>query len=163
MSRISLYDINKMYWECLELAVNKEGEIVDEELFKLLGEISENKETKILNIACLLKSILAEADAYKNEMDNIAKKRKSAINKAESLKKWLSNIVNEGEKIKDARASISWRKSEITEILCEPENLPIMYQRIKIDANLTDIKRDLRDGFKIANCKLIEKQNIQIK
>lgn len=42
---LTFYDLNQLYYEALQSAVDPEtGEIIDEDLFELLDEIQEEKE-----------------------------------------------------------------------------------------------------------------------
>ena len=71
--------------------------------------------------------------------------------------------IPEGVKFKDARTVISWRKSTSVFIDCVPELLPDQFKKIKIEPDKTEIKNILKAGGKIDGCKLVEKNNLQIK
>jgi hypothetical protein len=93
------------------------GEKVDEEeeLAKLetaLKAIEDQREEKAIRIACMIKNMKADAVALKQEKDRLAKREKLTERGIERLKGYLSDFIEPGTKIKDPRASISWRASD---------------------------------------------------
>jgi hypothetical protein len=121
------------------------------------------KDEKVLNIACFIKSLLAEAEALKAEKKTLEQRARVANNKAESLKRYIQENIQEGEKFKDSRCAISWRSSTSVLVKTDPEMLPSEYQKITIEAKKADIKKALQAGQKIDGCELDEKENLQIK
>ena len=127
-----------------------------------LGEIEQAKEIKCLNLACLIKQLEAESAAYKCEKLRIQHRQSVTDNAIERLKTYLTANLN-GEKLKDERVSISWRKSEKVELSCEVDSLPRDLCRIKVEANMTAIKDRLKAGEIVEGASLVEKNNVQIK
>ena len=167
MSKISLYDISEMYLEAIFRAVgvdeNGKEYIKDEEMYKFLDEIVDERNEKVLNIACLAKDFKAEAEAHKEEYRKQQEKARVAENKYNRLIDYIKRHVGPGEKFKDSRSTISWRKSVSVSVECNPDSLPIEYQKIKIDPDKMGIKKALQTGEEINGCSLVENQNIQIK
>ena len=169
---LSLYEIDaellKIGEEVYEVFDEETGEVTDidrfEELKKRLDELTDAKETKISNIACWYKSLLAEAEAIKAEKMALAKRQKSCENKAESLKKYLDYAL-QGEKFHDARTSISYRKSKsvVVDPDLDPFNLPIQFQKVTIEPNKTELKKALENGENVEGVEIVEKNNIIIK
>ena len=122
---------------------------------------------KCLDVACLIKSLEAEAEALKNEQDKINNRRKRAEGNAQWLRTYLSTNMESGSVAKDARAQISWRKSQKVEIAVKPEALPEQYQRktVFVEANKTQIKEGLLAGdISLQGLATIqENYNLQIK
>lgn len=163
---MNLYDLNQMYSEALEGAIDENGEIRSDVLTELLGEIAEARETKVLNIACWIKNLEAEADAIKTEIDRLNVRKKSALNKAESLDRYLRSALIEGEKLKDARAEISWRKSSSVEIVGDLETFTQSYPdlcKIKLEPIKTEIKKAIESGELVIGAEIVNKQNLVIK
>lgn len=169
---MTIFDIDRNFAAIMEdimLVFDEEtGEVTDidrfEELKRNLDELQEERNTKISNIACWYKQLVAEADAIKTEKMNLAKRQQVAENKAESLKKYLEYAL-QGEKFKDARVSISYRRSEGIHF-CEGfdgESLPDEFVKVEKKAKLTEIKNAIKEGREIPGVSLISKQNIQIK
>lgn len=107
---MNLYEIDR----ALEALVDPEtGELVDYEAFERLQM---DREAKIEHTALWIKNLTAEAKAIKEEMDNLQKRRKAAENRAEGLKRYLSEALA-GEKFQTARCAISYRKSTALEVV----------------------------------------------
>lgn len=155
---MNLYEINEEILKCVD---EETGDIID---FERLSELEIEESDKISNIACWIKDLKAEAEAIKAEKQNLEKRQKSAENKMESLKNYLAGYLG-GRKFKDARCSISYRKSTSTVIdeSLDLSKLPTEYQKIKIEADKTAIKKALEAGTKIDGCVLVEKDNVIIK
>lgn len=155
---MTIYEIDAAMLECVD---QETGEIIDIEKLNQLGM---EREQKISNIACWIKDLKAEAEAVKAEKLNLQKRQQACENKAEQLKKYLAFIL-QGEKFKDARCSVSYRKSETVQIAegFDIATLPECYLKIKREASVSDIKEALKSGISVDGCELIEKQNIQIK
>jgi uncharacterized protein (UPF0179 family) len=159
---LKLYEINKMYYECLDQTINEDGEIVDVDLYELLDDIQEELEKKALNVGAMFKSLSAEADAIKQEETKLSKRRKVLENQADRLKEYLFMNVPDGIKLEDARCKLSWRKSEMIEIE-NPEILPKELQKVVINADKAKVKELLKSGKQLEGCRIIQKNNIQIR
>lgn len=139
---------------------------VDEALQRLEIAIANHegeRDEKAVEIACLIKNWLAEADAIKVEKVRLQKRQSAREKAADRLKGYLSGFIPEGEKIQSAKAEIAWRKSEAVSVSAEPEDLPEQFIRIERRPVLSTIKKALKSGEEIAGCELQTKQNIQIK
>lgn len=161
---MKLYELKEYYYEALTNSVDLEsGEIYDGKLFELLAEIQEAIETKLLNVACLIKATDYEIENFEEEIKKLKRWKEIKENLSENLRNFISSNLEKGKKIEDARAKISWRKSENVKI--EDDFIPAKYFTEKIirtiDKNL--IKEDLKKGIDIKNCSIETKQNLQIK
>ena len=153
---MKLYEINEQIMACID---NETGEIIDTDK---LNELQIAKDEKIENLALWYKDLLAEANALKEEKEAFAEREKAAKNKAESIKNYLSYVLN-GENFKTTKCALSFRKSEktvIDDINSIPENF-LKYAEPKAD--LTEIKKAIKNGEEIKGAHLEEAQNIQIK
>ena len=103
--KMKLYEIEDAILNCLD---PETGEIIDEALF---DELNLKREEKIENILLAVKNLTAEAKAIREEELNLAKRRKVAENKAESLKNFVAGILD-GMNFKTPRVAATWRKSE---------------------------------------------------
>ena len=118
---------------------------------------------KISNVACWIKDLKAEADAIKAEKNALAKRQTVCENKDEQLKDYLTRALN-GIKFKDARCSISYRKSESVEVDDSViDKLPEEYIKVEKTVRKTELKDAMKLGFEFEGCRLIEKNNIQIR
>lgn len=155
---MTLYEIDEQILECID---EETGEIIDVEK---LTALNMEREKKISNVACWIKDLKAEAEAIKNEKQNLDKRQKACENKAESLKRWLEFALA-GDKYKDSRVSISYRKSESVSFSdnFNVANLPDSMKKVTIEPKKTEIKDYLKTGATIEGCSIVESNNIQIR
>ena len=153
---MKLYEIDSAILDCLDLET---GEIFDVDRFE---ELELERTAKIENICLWIKNLKAEAEALKAEKDAFAARQKSAENKMESLKRYITGYL-EGTSFESSKVKVSFRKSETVEIM-EGAIIPDEYLRFKEpEVNKTDLKKALKAGVQIAGVSIIENQNIQIK
>ena len=143
--------------ECIDY---ENGEVLD---FERLQALTIAKSDKIDNIACLYKNVTAEANAIDGEIGKLTERRKSALNRAESLKEFLTAIL-QGAVHNSARNKITWRKSDYVNITDETQ-IPQLYktETVEIKVNKNDIRAAMKNGATIDGAELVEKMNIQIK
>lgn len=155
---MTLYEINQAILDTVD---QETGEIID---LDRLNALEMERDRKISNVACWIKDLKAEAEAIKAEKQALEKRQKAAENKAESLKQWLLFALN-GEKFKDSRCSISYRKSEkvvFDDGFCF-SSLPAQFKKVTIEPKKTEIKDYLKTGETIEGVELVESSNIQIR
>ena len=169
---MTIYEIDNEFAtkmnELLEIFDEETGEITDldrfEELKKALDGLEEERKQKISNVACWYKSLVAEAEAIKAEKQKLAKRQQATENKAENLKAYLEYALG-GEKFKDARVNITYRKSEGVHFAddFDGNTLPKEFLRIKAEPKLTEIKEAIKGGQQFEGISLVERQNMLIK
>ena len=155
---MTLYEIDNEIMNCID---EETGEIID---LDRLNALEMERDKKIGNVACWIKDLKAEAEAIKAEKQALDKRQKAAENKAESLKTWLQTVL-EGEKFKDSRCSISYRKSEKV-VFAEDfayVTLPDSMKKVTVEPRKTEIKDYLKTGATIEGVTLVESNNIQIR
>ena len=155
---MTLYEIDNEIMNCID---EETGEIID---LERLEALEMERDRKISNVACWIKDLKAEAEAIKAEKQALEKRQKAAENKAESLKQWLQTVL-EGEKFKDARCSISYRRSE--RVVFEDgfllNSLPAQFRKVTIEPKKTEIKDYLKTGATIDGVRIEESSNMQIR
>lgn len=167
---MKLYEIAEEY-EALIAAIEN-GDIPEEAIADTLESIEALLKDKADNIACLVKSLSAEASAIKAEEDALAKRRKQKERIVQRLKDYLSGVLlrNGYTKLETTRNKISFRKSE--GIVIDNEDAFIVwaddhdkslltYPSPKVSR--TAIKEALDEGVKIEGVRVESKLNIQIK
>lgn len=154
---MNLYEIEAEMLTC----ISEDGEVID---LEKLDALTMERNSKVSNIACWIKDLKAEAEAIKAEKQNLDKRQKVAENKAASLREYLAGFLN-GEKYKDARVSISYRKSTAVQIAedMDIKRLPEEYLKVTVEPSKTAIKEALTNGVAVEGCTLIENNNIQIR
>jgi len=137
------------------------GEIID---IDALNALELERDTKISNIACWIKDLKAEGEALKAEEQNLNHRRKVCENKMESLKTYLATFLN-GEKFKDSRCAISYRKSEKVTFADDfmVDSLPDYMKKVTIEPKKTEIKEFLKTGATIEGVELVESTSMQIR
>lgn len=158
---MNLYEINAELLSCVD---TETGEIID---IEKLDSLDLQMQDKIENIGCWVKDLLSDADQLGTEIKSLTERKKSANNKAESLKKYLSSFLD-GSKFESSKVSISYRKSEAVEVadikqIKLLENCDDYLTYKDPEANKTAIKEAIKHGVIVPGCSLVEKQNIQIK
>lgn len=153
----SLYEIDKGILECIDFET---GELIDPERLEGL-QMARN--LKIENIALWIKNLRSDAQAFKAEKDSFAEREKAANAKADSLERYLTQILD-GEKFSTSKCAVSFRKSVQLDIIDE-DKVPAIFKvqtvTTRIDKNA--VKALLKDGKEVDGCRLIENQNINIK
>lgn len=157
---MKLYQIDQAIENFLINNVDEEtGEILN---FEELEALQIAREDKLEAIACAYKNLIAEAEAIKSEKENLSLRQKRTEREAENCKKYLEYAL-QGEKLKTAKVSVSYRKSEVV-ILQNGIKLSNEYLTYKLpEPNKTAIKNALKTGLIIDGCSLEQKLNIQIK
>ena len=158
---LKLHEIPKAIEEALNSMMDEFGEI-SEDGSKLMDDLELNKKTKVLNIAKLIKSLEANAEATKKASEDMLKRSKSYANKANSWKGYLTYYAP-CEEFEDAEISVKWSKSFVLpeyEIEKVPEEFKRVEKTIKVDGN--ELKKAIKEK-RFLGFSLIEKNNIQIK
>lgn len=106
---MSLYEIDQAI---LSLVDDETGEIMDWAAFDALQM---ERETKLENVACWYKNLVAEAAAIRQEEINLAERRRVLERKSERLKGYLTEALG-GEKFQTAKCAVSFRKTTKVEI-----------------------------------------------
>ena len=152
----SLYEIDKQLLECVDMET---GEILD---FERLAGLQMEWGEKVENIALWIKNLAAEAEALKAEKMAFAARQRAAENKAESLKRYLTDYLS-GTRFETTRVKVSFRRSQAVEIA---EGAAIPEQFLKYEAPTVDriaLKDALKAGQQVEGVAIVERQNIQIK
>ena len=160
---MTLYEIDMEILTCVDL---ESGEIID---FEKLEELQMQREEKIEKVALWYKNLLADADALKAEKAVLAEREAAARRKAESIKKWLQEILN-GSKLSTSKVAIAFRKSESVEVddeiftgWAQAHGRDDLLTYKDPTPNKTAIKAAIKAGDNIDGATVVEKNNIQIK
>lgn len=161
---MNLYEIDEKIIEAFDRAVDAEtGEILDAEAFAELDNLQIMRDKKVEGVLLWIKNLFAEAEALKAEKQAFEARQRQATNKAESLKRYISGVLN-GEKFKTAKVSVTWRKSEAAEFTGDVFSLPKDCLTCKEPTvNKTELKKRLKSGEEIDGAQLVVRNNIQIK
>ena len=155
---MTIYEIETEIMDCID---QETGEVID---IDRLNALEMERDKKISNVACWIKDLKAEAEAIKAEKQALDKRQKAAENKAESLKTWLQSIL-QGEKFKDSRCAISYRRSERVDFSdsFDYNTLPDSMKKVTIEPKKTEIKEFLKAGGEIEGVRMEESTSMQIR
>ena len=162
---MSLYELDTKIKGCIQLDAEhvvdtEDGEIFDLQQFEALQM---ERDAKVEGLACYIKNKLAEAEAIYAEI-NVLSYRAGAMKKeAERCKAYLAGALY-GEKFETPRCKITWRKSEVCNVL-SMEEIPDEYKRTKVtvDADNKAIKKAIKGGMEIPGAEVIQKLNMTLK
>ena len=168
----SLYELDNSIIELLEHGFNEEcidketGEIFFDKAQMFLDQLQLDRKSKLENIALFIKNLESEADAIKQEEQNLAARRKAKENKANQLREYVKSsmlILNE-PKFETPRVAMSFRTSKVVEVT-DVSLLDKQYLKEKIDytADKKAIKEALENGIEVVGACIKENKNLQIK
>lgn len=151
-----LYDIDEAILSCIDTDT---GEILDADK---LNALQIEREEKIENVALWIKNLKSDAEALKAEKQAFADRQKAAENKAESLKKWLTEALA-GEKFKTTRVAVSFRKSKSVQVedIWKLDDSFVKYAEPTADK--AAIKKAIEAGQEVAGATLVENVSISVK
>ena len=158
---MTLYDIDTQ----IENLIDPEsGEIVDMEAFEGLQMA---REAKLENIALYIKDLKAEAEALKNEEATLTERRRAAERKAESLRNFLSRVLD-GQPFKTSRCACAFRRSSSVEL----DDGFLDWARIFADDVLVykdpvpdkaKIKSAMKEGRELVGAHIVEKVSLNVR
>lgn len=171
--RTTLYEIADNYRAFMQMV--DAGEIEDmDAVADTLEQIQQEFDAKVDNIACLYKSLSAEADAIDAEAKRLQERAKYKRNVCDRLKSYVSQqMLSIGQtKFENERNKITFRESASLNItdekalatalsVADRTDLYTVEQTMKFDKN--NIRKAIKDGTTFAGCEVITNKNIQIK
>ena len=154
---MNLFQIDEEIMNC---CIDTEtGEVVNAEY---LEQLQMDRDIKIENIACWIKNLQADAEALKARKQAFADRQKAAENKAESLKKYLSEYLG-GQKFSTDKVAISFRKTSAVNVI-DMTKIPEEFLKYKDpEPDKTAIKNAIKAGAVVAGAEVVEGQSISIK
>ena len=153
---MKLYEINQEILDCIDMET---GEIADPERLK---QLQIDRHEKLRNIGFVYLNAMADAKAYEEQEKKFTARKKAAKATADWAKATLARELN-GEKMKEAEFTVSYRKSEVVEIAdlnAVPDEF-LVPQPPKVDK--VGLKKAVKGGAVIDGVTIAEKKNIQIR
>lgn len=139
------------------------GEITDHADWKL-QQLQMEMDKKILAIAAYAKGEECEGLAVAKRAHELEERAERHIKRAEWLRQWVRNWLEEGRSIQDDQVQIKWRTSTRCEVI-DPLAVEHDYIRTvtKREFNKAKAKEDLKVGKNVPGFALIKRKNINIK
>lgn len=160
-----LYELDQKINELIANSIDPETGEVSDGFIEKLDALNMERNEKIDNIMRLYKNLISDAAGWEAEEKRLSELKKSAKNRAESLKNYLSRYMEAGvEKFTSEHGKIGWRKSEKV-VVQDVDTLPEEFKKVKVEvkADLISLKNALKEDRKIDGVSLEEHQNIQIR
>lgn len=161
----NIYELNDQIKACIQLdeehvVDTEDGEIFDLQQFEALQM---ERGQKIEGMCCYIKNKLAEAQAIDAEIDTLSYRSGAIKKEVDRCKGYLAGVLY-GEKFETPRCKITWRKSEVCNVL-SMEKIPEEYKRTKVtvDADKTAIKKAIKGGAEVPGAEVIQKLNMTLK
>lgn len=161
---MNLYTLTESYRNLLELTENEE--VQQEVLEESLKDLEDDINTKVENIAKVIKTLNAESKVLDEEVKRLANRKKILNNRIDSLKTYvLGNMNALGlKKVKGAILSVSITEPKSTQIYSE-NLIPNEYKEeiITFKIDKTAIKKAINEGLEVPGAKLITNESITIR
>lgn len=157
-----LYELDQKINELIANSIDPETGEVSDGFIEKLDALNMERNEKIDNIMRLYKNLISDAAGWEAEEKRLSELKKSAKNRAESLKNYLSRYMEAGvEKFTSEHGKIGWRKSEKV-VVQDVDTLPEEFKKVKVEvkADLISLKNALKEDRKIDGVSLEEHQNI---
>ena len=168
---MKLYEISNQYQEFMDMV--ESGEIPDEAIADTLASLDGEFEEKADNVACVIKSLLSEAQAIKAESDALLERADIKKHKAERLNDYLyqqfklagkskietsRNVLQikktpASVKIEDTESFIKWAQENNDDLLNYGKPAP----------KKKEIKQAIESGTEIPGVKLESGEKLAIK
>lgn len=164
-----IYPIDQMIDDLIVSSLDPEtGELIlsDEELEAKINDLHMSFDEKIDQLASEVKNLKAEAADIRDEKMKLAARQARVEKQMERTKRFLAYLLR-GERFKNGRHNISYRKSE--ELVLDENFIPWAEAnapgllRIEPEPRKADIKAALKNGLVFDYAHLEEKSNIQVK
>lgn len=161
---LSIYEIDRAI---LSLVDPETGEILDGEAF---DQLQMERETKLENVACWIKNLVAEGAALRAEEVNLSERRKMVERKVERLKKYLAEALD-GEKFQTTKCAVTFRKTSKVEVSdarsvaewCEDNGLGDLVAYAAPTVSKSELSKLLKTGAEIPGAEIVEGISMGVK
>jgi hypothetical protein len=157
----NLFNINEDIFR-LHLQIEENGGELTPELEEQLTITEHDRESKCEGYVSVIRQLKSKSQLIKDEAKRLLDAARTYDKSVERLEdNLLSSIVQLGN-IKTNFVSISTRRNKSVEIADDIE-IPLQYQRVKIEANKTAIKEALESGIDVPGATIVEKFSLLIR
>lgn len=158
---MNLFKLSQNYMQVIHMV-----EELDEETLKdTLDSINESIELKVENTAYVIKTLEANAKAYKDEMDRMAKSKKTIDNNIKNLKLYIQQSMEQTgrNKIEGKLIKVSIQNNRPSVYVTQEESLKeyMVEQPKKLDRRA--LLDDLKQGVVVAGAELQQTRSVRIK
>jgi len=140
----TLYNIQKELSLILDELSICEDDARAEELMAQLDRLEGDKDKKLFGLVSAFKNLRGDLEAFELEASRMKKAKESIEKNMERIEGYLKATIGAGNKWQSGVHSIGWRYSERCVPKVDAEALPECYQRVKLEANVSLMKEDLK-------------------
>ncbi len=158
-----LYELTQNYNNLLELIDNPEVPV--EMLKESLDNIGDEINTKLENVAKVIKSIEVDAKGLKEEEKRLADRRKSLENRIVNLKEYAENSMRATgiKKIKGKVFTLGIQKNASSVEITEEESIPEEYFAIEKKLVKKDLLAALKEGKEVPGANIKQTESLRIR
>ena len=168
MKEMKIYEIQKGFFDTLDILLESDGNQEDIDTYnEVMTFLKEELQKKSSSILTYIQELQAKSKIAKEEADRLLKLSKSRANKAEKLKKYLTNVLQslDVNKIETNLGSYILRKSysvDVYDMSVLPEEFVRVTEERKAD------KEKIREYIKangeiIKGARIVENYSLNIK
>ena len=157
---MTLFEIKEQFRSLMELDLDEQT------LSDTLESLEFDLEEKADNIAYIIKTLKAEADAIKNEVKALQERAKSKEINADRLTDYLLNTMLDlgKSKIETTRNVIAIKKNPPSVVtLTDFYNEEYMKEIVEIKLDKAKLKEDLKAGIKVDGAWLVQQERLEVK
>lgn len=158
-----LYELTEMYKNIWDLVEDDEVDL--ETLESALGQVEDNIELKVENMAKLVKGIDGNIDMLKAEEKRLAEKRRVLENKQKNIKSYLENQlrVMEIDKVKTPLFTVSLQKNPPSVEILDENKIPEQFKKVTYTVVKKDILEALKNGQVIEGATIKQGKSLRIR
>lgn len=164
---LKLYEITEQFVEALDLFTDPNQEFNDAVITDTLESIVLDFEDKAIQIAAVIKTMNAEAEAIKQAMKPMADRAKAIESRADNLKAYLlHNMQAVGTKqIKSPWLVLNVQASSPSLNVFDEKKVPdrFKHEAVVVNIDKATIKLLLKDGGAVDGCELVKGEYLRIK
>lgn len=156
---MNLYELTEMYQNLLDL------DLEEEELQGHLKNIDDEIEIKAENIAKVLRSLDAEAEAYKKEIERFTLKKQGAESRAKRLKAYLQEAMEavDKKKFKTELFSFNIQKNAPSLKILDESKIPEDFYKIERKLDKVEFKKAVKEGLYEEAAELVQSESLRIR
>jgi len=164
---IKLYELTDAYTSALDLFTDPEQSFNADLIADTLESIELDFDDKVIQTACVIKSMQAEADAIKAAIAPMLARQKAIENRADGIKDYLlHNMQKVGKKqVKSPWLTVNVQASPKAFNVFDESKIPddFKHEVVTIQTDKAMIKSLIITGTPVAGCEVVQGEHLRIK
>ncbi len=167
MNNLSLYELSSTYLKALDDLTDPELDLPIEAVNDTLEALSDEIETKAINVTKFMRNMEATAKAIKEAEAEMAKRRKSLENRVKWMKNYLKGSMEHTgiTKIECPYFKLSIQKNPDAVNILDETKIPVQFKEQVVNWKIDKIaiKNAIKSGETVAGAKLINGTRLAIR